>query len=161
MSNCLYHDIFIKKPVSTEAFEKYYRFRWEMLRRPWKQALGTEKDEYESVAYHQMALTKEGKVIGVGRLHLVGNNDTSPKKEIAQIRYMAVSPEWQNKKIGASLLKTLEATALTLGVASIFLHSRESAVGFYLKQGYDVSALSHVLYGDIQHYEMTKLISPE
>ena len=72
----------ITSPDSQEDFEKYYSLRWKLLRYPWNQPKGSEKDEFEDTAFHVM-ICENGRIpVGVGRLHI--NNDGE-----AQIRYMA------------------------------------------------------------------------
>lgn len=36
---------------SDENFEEYYYLRWKVLRKPWNQPIGSEKDELEKTAY--------------------------------------------------------------------------------------------------------------
>ena len=79
----------IVTPTSTTDFNSYYQVRWELLRKPWDQISGSEKDELEGRAIHRMAVTND-KVIAVGRLHFI--DDTT-----AQIRYMAVSKEFKKQ----------------------------------------------------------------
>ena len=57
----------VETPQSDEEFEKYFAFRWFMLRKPWNFPLGSEKDEYEQVGIHRMVLDAEGEVIAIGR----------------------------------------------------------------------------------------------
>ena len=133
-------------------FEKYYDFRWRMLRKPWHQPEGSEKDELENVAIHRMILDQANQVIAVGRLHIAGENS-------AQIRYMAVSPDHKKQGLGNAILHSLEqAAAMNTDVQSLFLHARENAVAFYEKHGYKIEKASHLLYGDIQHFLMKKII---
>ena len=40
-------DIIVKHPKSNNDFEKYYYFRWEILRKPHNKPKGTEKDDFE------------------------------------------------------------------------------------------------------------------
>ncbi len=75
-------EIEIRAPKTKKEQEEYYNLRWEILRKPWNQPKGSEKDEYENDAIHIAAFVN-GKIIGVGRIHF-------NSKEEAQIRYMAV-----------------------------------------------------------------------
>ena len=96
-----------------------------------------------------MACDENNKVIAVGRLHF--NSDIE-----AQIRYMAVSPEHINEGIGALMLEALEENARLEHYKTIMLDARENAVGFYQKKDYELLEKSHLLFGSIQHYKMTK-----
>ena len=53
--------------VSPEQLEHYYDLRWRILRAPWKQPRGSEKDILEEDSYHLMVVDAKQRVIGVGR----------------------------------------------------------------------------------------------
>ena len=138
----------IREPKTKEEREKYYLLRWKVLRQPWNQPPGSERDALEDQAKH-FAAFEEANIFGVGRLDHV---DTS----IYQIRFMAVEPGCQSKGIGAILMNTLEMDAWNSGAIEIILHAREQAVGFYEKLGYVCIEPSHLLFGEIQHFLMKK-----
>jgi N-acetylglutamate synthase-like GNAT family acetyltransferase len=77
----------------------------------------------------------------------------------AQIRYMAVTPEYEKQGIGTSIIAALEAKARQQQCKTIVLHARENAVGFYQKKGYELLEKSHLLFGTIQHFRMRKTVS--
>ena len=141
----------IRAPIDKNDFELYYNFRWKNLRKPLGQKEGTEKDELENESYHLMIVDGDN-VLGVGRIHFIVNN----LNKKAQIRYMAIDQKFQKRGCGSLLLKELEAIALIKKVKHIFLHSRESAVDFYLKNKYNKIKKSHILLGQIQHWYMEK-----
>lgn len=143
--------IIIKKPETEKEFKAYYDLRWRVLREPWYQPRGSEKDELEKESFHVMACNENNEVIGVGRLHL-------NKKSEAQIRYMAVDPDYSGKGIGTLILEALEEKAKQEQCVSIMLHSRDSALNFYRKHQYITTRKSHLLYDAIQHYQMTKTL---
>ena len=136
-------------PQSITEFEHYYDLRWRILRAPWQQPRGSERDHHDDNAIHAMALNDEGHIIGVARLHQI-NNTT------AQIRYMAVENGWQRSGIGDALLRYLEAQARALGVRLIKLNARENSVEFYTKRGYQITGPGHLLYGEIKHQILEK-----
>lgn len=144
----------VREPQTPEEFKAYYALRWKLLRKPWSQPKGSEKDDKEKEAYHLMAIKEEESLspLGIGRLHL--NN----KKE-AQIRYMGVKEDYQGEGIGSSLLKKLESKAQEWKVEKITLNARENAIGFYKNFGYKIVKKAHTLFGEIPHYKMEKLIS--
>jgi len=141
--------ITIKQPETEKEFEAYYDLRWYVLREPWQAPKGSEKDELENNSFHVMACDENDKVIGVGRLHF-NNNDE------AQIRYMAVSPEYEKQGVGTFILEALEEHAIENNCKTIMLHARENALGFYQKKGYELLGKSHLLFDSIQHYKMAK-----
>ena len=143
----------ITTPLSQRDFNLYYNFRWEVLRKPLDQAKGSEKDDLEKQSYHLMIVDRR-KVLGVGRIHFVVNNLI--KK--AQIRYMAIDQKIQKRGYGSLLLKALEDVAIKNNINDIFLHARESAIPFYVKNGYSKIKESHLLLSTIQHWYMEKKI---
>ncbi len=139
----------VRPPASESEFEAYYAFRWKILRAPWNQPLGSERDEFEGEAIHLGAWDEAGHLIGVGRLHRVmGTN--------GQVRYMAVDPTRRSHGVGKAILQELEARALELGIQEINLNSRQTAVPFYQKNGYQILRPTHTLYGTIPHFAMWK-----
>ena len=87
--------------------------------------------------------------IAVGRLQL-----NSPAE--AQVRYMAVEPEFAGRGLGGQILEGLEARALELGAARVVLNSRETACRFYERHGYVVVGPAETMYGAIRHVRMSK-----
>jgi GNAT superfamily N-acetyltransferase len=141
--------IFIRPPATESEFDAYYALRWRILREPWNQPPGSEKDEFEAEAIHLAAWDASGGLLGIGRLHRIGKN-------CGQVRYMAVDPTRRSHGIGKAILQELEVRAIEAGIQEIKLNSRQDAVPFYLKNGYQVSATAHTLFGTIPHFEMWK-----
>ena len=141
----------IIQPLTTDEFEKYFNLRWEILRKPWHQPKGSECDELEEAAVHFMAVDDRQKLIGVCRLHFV--DETT-----GQIRYMAVLPDLQHKGIGRILLSDAENVARKKGIKLLILQARENVVGFYERQGYQVKEKTFLLYDEIQHFLMKKVL---
>ena len=144
----------IKEPKTGKDFEQYYLFRWKILRKPYKQPKGSERDELENKSKHIMITDTVNNIIGVGRIHQIRNEF---EEIVSQIRYMAVSNEYRNYGLGSKILKNLEEYAYKKGIKKIILHARESALEFYIKNGYDVVEKSHILYNSIQHWKMIKI----
>ena len=138
----------VGKPRTKKEYQKYYDLRWRILRKRWHQPRGSEKDELEGQSIHLMACEK-GKPLGVGRVHFNSSKE-------AQIRYMAVEEGLQGKGIGTIILKELEKSAKRKGANHMTLNARESAVGFYKKQGYRIVGKASTLFGVIPHYKMRK-----
>jgi len=136
-------------PMTQQEFERYYQFRWKMLRQPWQQPLGSEQDSLEQQSVHRMMVNHEQQVVAVGRLHKVSERQ-------AQIRYMAVDNDYQGQGLGKKIIQALEAEACRQGLTSITLNARESAVSFYENSGYQVKGFSHLLYDELRHITMTK-----
>ncbi|MFC1538679.1 GNAT family N-acetyltransferase [Candidatus Latescibacterota bacterium] len=139
----------ITSPKSQHDFKKYYKLRWKLLRKPWKQPKGSERDELEDMAFHLMICEFDRNPVGIGRLHF--NNDNE-----AQIRYMAVEKQYRKKGIGKLILSELEKEAKNRYVQQIILNARESAVTFYQSSGYTILEPSHILFNSIRHFKMIK-----
>jgi ribosomal protein S18 acetylase RimI-like enzyme len=71
---------------------------------------------------------------------------------------MAVATGQQRRGFGSVLLQALEKKAASLGARSIVLDARETALGFYRKQGYTAGGPGHVLYDCISHLKMRKTL---
>jgi len=142
------------EPTTPEQFEQYYDLRWRILRAPWKQPRGSEKDIMEEDSYHLMVVDANEQVIGVGRLHL-----NTPQQ--AQIRFMAIETREQRKGIGKMLLLALEAKAIEWGAEEIVFDARANIAGFYKRYGYVTLAPGHTLFDSVHHYKMHKYINKD
>ena len=109
-------------------------------------------DAIEDQCFHVMAVNDNNKIIGVARLQFNSNNE-------AQIRYMAIDNSFQRQGIGRELVKTLEQYAKKTNHKNIVLDAREAAVTFYKKLGYKVINKSYLLFDEIQHFRMTKILN--
>lgn len=79
--------------------------------------------------------------------------------EVVKLRQMAVDTAFQGQQIGKKLMDAAEVFAQQRGIASIELHARKYAEGFYEKCGYTVSGAIFTEVG-IPHILMTKSIAP-
>ncbi len=142
----------MKCPDSEILWGQYYQLRYDVLRKPWQQAAGSEIDPSDDSPQttHAAALVNN-ELVAVGRLHLV-DADT------AQVRYMAVSPAHQGKGMGGKVLQHLENEGKKQGVKKIILQARENAINFYLRHGYTITGEGIVLFGVIPHKWMEKII---
>lgn len=145
----------IRAPRSPGELEDYFQLRWRLLRAPWGQPPGSERDQLEAQAIHRLACDPRGRVVAVGRLHRVAND-----AKRGQIRYMAVDPNWRGRGLGRSLLESLEVEARMLGLERIELNAREAAAGFYARHGYAILGPAQSLYGVIAHLKMAKRLLP-
>jgi len=144
----MYH---CRAPKNKAELEQYYQLRWQILRQPWQQPMGSEKDELEAQSYHRVVVDDMDNIIGAGRLHKYSQDQ-------AQIRYMAVSDEYRGVGIGKLLINELEGVAAQMGVKTLELNARDNVIGFYQQLGYLDQGYSHTLYGEVSHNKMTKTI---
>ncbi|OGK12235.1 MAG: hypothetical protein A2W80_02300 [Candidatus Riflebacteria bacterium GWC2_50_8] len=138
----------VRCPQTDEEWRQYYHLRWSILRAPWGEPEGSERDERDNETEH-CAVVSGDRVIGVGRLQMNSHDE-------AQIRYMAVAADFHGRGIGRKIVEYLEEKARELGAGRVILDARQNAVGFYLVLGYNVVADSYLLFGEIQHYLMQK-----
>lgn len=138
----------IKSPVTDSDWKAYYALRFNVLREPWNQPLGSEVLTDEDQAIHAIAVENE-EVLGVARMH------ESAEKQ-GQVRCVAIATEAQGKGIGKAMMAYLEEKAKQKGWTEIVLEARENAVPFYEAIGYTIVAESYLLFGEIQHYRMQK-----
>jgi ribosomal protein S18 acetylase RimI-like enzyme len=140
----------IRSPKTTNEWEEYYDLRYRILREPWKQPRGSERNEGDATGMH-FGLYDSNQLLGILRLDPM-------EKGISQIRFMAVETSNQGKGIGENLMLFAEEISKNRGDKKIILHAREIALGFYEKLGYQLIEKSHLLFGEIQHYLMEKNI---
>ncbi len=140
----------IKSPQSDSEWKAYYALRFNVLREPWNQPLGSEVLADEDQAIHAIAV-EDGEVLGVARMH------ESAEKQ-GQVRCVASATAVQGKGIGKAIMAYLEDQARAKGWTEIVLEARENAVPFYQAIGYVIIAESYLLFGEIQHYRMSKTV---
>ena len=140
----------IKSPQTDAEWKAYYALRFNVLREPWNQPLGSEVLADEDQAIHAIAV-EDNEVLGVARMH------ESAEKQ-GQVRCVATATAAQGKGIGKAIMSYLEEQAKAKGWTEIVLEARENAVPFYQRIGYTIVAESYLLFGEIQHYRMSKTL---
>ena len=138
----------LKSPETEPEWQQYYHLRWQILRAPWQQPVGSERDTLEAQAHHLMLLTPEGDVAAVGRIHRLEQGG-------AQVRYMAVGNAYQGKGAGSRVLAALEQQAVAWGCEFIRLNARDTALAFYQRYGYVSQQAAPTQFG-IAHTMMQK-----
>ncbi|WP_338539382.1 fatty acid biosynthesis protein FabY [Providencia vermicola] len=145
----MYH---LRAPKDEAEFDAYYQFRWEMLRKPFNQPFGSEKDGYDLTAYHQMVVDDKNRILAIGRLYINADNEGA-------IRFLAVNPAMQGKGLGKLILMALESIARQESVKRIVSSVREEAVPFFRKIGFESRGLiAGELKTPVRHYLMIKPI---
>ena len=140
----------LSQPKTEKDFQQYYNLRWRILRKPWGQPEGSERDSIDENYHHIMAVIDET-IAGVARLEF-------PDEGLAQLRYMAVDIKFQGKGIGRKIVEHMEQHSKDNNAHEIFLNARENAVGFYERLGYKITEKSYLLFDSIQHYKMIKIL---
>ena len=139
----------IRTPETEQEWLAYYQLRYEILRAPWGQALGSEKTNDEATHQHFAYFNTANEILGVGRLDMLDNTK-------AQIRFMAVASNLQKTGVGRQLMHQMENIAKAAGIQTIDMHAREQAMDFYKKLDYQYIEKSHLLFSEIQHHLMSK-----
>lgn len=139
----------VRRPQSEAELARYYRLRWQVLRAPWAEPPGSERDALESSADHALIQSDDGEPLAVGRLQF-------NSAEEAQIRYMAVAEQARGQGLGRRIVEHLEAIARERGAQFIVLNARDEAAGFYRRFGYDVAGTGPTLFGKVKHVRMVK-----
>lgn len=142
-------EVVLRSPASETEWDAYYDLRWQVLRAPWQQPPGSEKDAREAESFHLMAVDADGEILAVGRLHF-----NSPTE--AQVRFMAVDPKAQNRGLGSRILRELEGRAAAAGATRIVLNARDRAQRFYERHGYRVMGPAEILFEAVKHLRMQK-----
>ena len=106
------------------------RLRYEVLRAPLGLPEGSEENPAEDRCAHCVAVV-EGRVVGCV---LALSDLTNPTR--IKLLQMAVAPAMRGQYIGARLVRELEQRATRDGATEIFMHARESVLGFYVSLGY-------------------------
>lgn len=132
----------------TPEYDQAVALRYEVLRKP----LGLNySPEQLAEEYDQIHLT----AYDPGQKLLAYLNLTRKDEATFKMRQVAVAPEAQGKGVGASLVAESERLVARLGARQMTLHARETAVAFYLKQGYRIEGESFEEVG-IPHRLMCK-----
>jgi GNAT superfamily N-acetyltransferase len=138
----------IRSPKTDKEWVEYYDLRYRVLRQPWNQPIGSERNEGDARQQHS-ALNKAINLFAIGRLDQC-------EGEKRQIRFMAVEKNVQGSGYGKKLMLEMEKYCSNHKVNEIILHARESAIPFYEKLSYQLQEPSYKLFGEIQHYLMSK-----
>lgn len=98
-----------------------------------------------------MCVNEGNEILGVCRLQF-----NSPAE--AQLRFMGVKENTQGLGIGRKLMEYAEAKAKEKGAKTLVLQARENALEFYKKCNYTLMEKTFLLWGQIQHYLMSKAL---
>jgi GNAT superfamily N-acetyltransferase len=77
-----------------------------------------------------------------------------------QLRFMAVDADAQGRGYGARVLDVAESALATAGAEQLWANARDTALGFYLKTGWEVIPGSEHISGETQlpHHVIVKLL---
>jgi N-acetylglutamate synthase-like GNAT family acetyltransferase len=136
--------IIIRQPVTNQDFKAYYGLRYSLLREPLGLPRGTEKDDYEAISLHFMAVDDQtGKVVGVIKLF-----ESDPG--VGRFSFLAVDNRYQRQGVGQKLLTTVEEKALEMKMDKLGTLARPVVVDYYGRYGYKLKGKTEVKYGKLQ-----------
>jgi predicted GNAT family N-acyltransferase len=137
-----------RAPQTNSEWDAYYDLRYRVLRQPWNQPRGSERNEGDATGQH-VGLYENTQLVAIARIDW---ND----EKTAQIRFVAVESNQQGKNYGTQIMLFVEDEVRTKQASKIILHARQNALDFYQKLDYKLIEKSHLLFGEIQHYLMEK-----
>jgi N-acetylglutamate synthase-like GNAT family acetyltransferase len=140
----------IISPKTREEFKAYYQTRYKELREPWGLQKGTEKDDYEPISQHFMAVDdSNNKVVGTIKL-------MEKEPGVGWFSHMAVRSDSQNKGVGKLLLSFVEDEARREGYTILGCMSRLNTTEYFEKAGYRINGLPSQYIGTTQVVWMEK-----
>jgi len=142
----------ITSPKTREEFKAYYDLRYKVLREPWGLQRGTEKDDFEPISEHFMAVDEtSGEILGVVKL-------LEKDPGVGWFSHLAVKDSKQGKGIGLQLLHLVEDRAREHGFKALGCLSRLNTTAFFEKAGYKVIGLPVHYLGTTQVVWMEKTL---
>ncbi len=133
----------------SSEYNQVIQLRYSILRQPLGLEFTREDLEMEKEHIH-IAAYEEDELLGC--CMLIKADDKS-----LQLRQMAVKDNLQRKGIGASILSFAEKLARDKGYKKIFMHARDTAIGFYEKYDYHIKG-GPFKEVNVQHHVMEKLL---
>jgi len=139
----------IRTPITPKEWEQYYALRYDVLRKPLNQPLGSERNDGDLTGVH-FALYENGMLRAIARLD-------KTDETTAQTRFVAVDTVAQGKGFGKLIMEAVESKSIARGDKKMILHARDYALQFYLRLGYTEIEKSYKLFDVLQHYLMEKV----
>ena len=125
----------IKSPKTHDDFKAYYALRYKVLSEPWGHPKGTEKDDYEPISEHFMAVDEKDEVVGVVKLY-------EKDQQTGHVSHLAVAPELQHQGIGHLLLETVEQRARERGFRTLGAMARATAIVYFEQFGFQIVGMA-------------------
>lgn len=130
----------IKSPKTREDFKAYYAVRYRVLSEPWGDPKGAEKDDYEPISEHFMAVNEKEEVVGVVKLY-------ERDDRVGYVSHLAVAPEYQHQGIGRLLLEAVEQRARERGFHTLGTLARATGTAYFEKNGFHVAGMPAPHFG--------------
>ncbi len=145
--------IVIKQPKTRDEFKAYYELRYRVLRKPWGQVRDTEKDDYEPISQHFMAVDEETEnIVGVVKIF-------EKEQGVGWFSHLAVDRAYQKAGVGRMLINAVENQARENGFERLGCMSRVNTTKYFEKYGFQVEGLPTQYFGTTQVLWMEKTLS--
>ncbi len=133
----------------TPEYQQMVMLRDEILRRPLGLTYSNEDLENEK---HEILIGAfdDGRILGCCILKPEGDG-------LIRLRQMAVRNNLQGKGVGQQIMRFAELVARDKGYRKLTMHARDTAIGFYEKQGYKKIG-EGFLEVTIPHHKMEKFL---
>ena len=142
----------IKTPKTREDFKAYYALRYKVLHEPWGHPKGTEKDDYEPISDHFMAVNEKGEIVGVAKLY-------EKEEGVGHVSHLAVAPDCQRQGVGHLLMEAVEKRARKRGFTTIGTMARVTATSYFERAGFRIVGIPSPHLGTIHLVWMEKPLS--
>lgn len=140
----------IVSPKTRDDFKAYYELRYKVLRETWGLQKGTEKDDFEPISKHFMAVEEATKrIVGVVKL-------MEKEPGVGWFSHMAVDSKYQQKGIGKTLLTFIEEEAKREGYGILGCMARLNTTEYFERAGYKINGLPSHYIGTTQVVWMEK-----
>lgn len=133
--------------IKTISTEETYPLRRAVLRKEFPNETHQFNGDFDQDTFH------------LGYFHgnnLIGILTIMKKANVAQLRGMAVSEDFQGKGIGRMLIEKAEKIVTKDNISKIWMNAREKAVPFYEKLGYKIEGEIFIIKPIGFHYLMAK-----
>ena len=143
--------ITITSPTTKEQFRAYYALRYQVLSEPAGHPKGTEKDDYEPISEHFMAVNETGEIVAVVKMYEKASGT-------GHVSHLAVSPDFQHQGIGQMWREYIEKRAREKGYKTLEVMARVTATLEYEKLGFHVAELPPLHLGSVHQVLMEKTL---
>ena len=137
-------ELILRSPGSPSDWDIYFDLRGRILRAPWGQPRGSERDSAEESAFPL--------AVACGRLHLNNPDEAQVRYSWPLMRMSAVVPT------AAGFLRPWKPRRVDERPGKIVLNAREKVVQFYARHGYAMTGQAETLFGVIRHWRMEKVL---
>lgn len=145
-----------RRVASRDEFEAALALRYTLLRAPWGQPRGSERDEFDLYPPDEaravlVCVVDAGRVIGTGRVQRVDAHT-------AQLRYLAVDESARRRGVARALIEARVAIAREWGCARVFCNARETSAPLFARLGFAHEGPGPTMFGSVAHVRMARAL---